>query len=193
MTYNELNDVRDPRKLRAFSHPARLRLIEELFLSGPATATELAERVGESPANCSWHLRQLARYGYVEEAGGGTGRQRPWRAVPAPQRWGVGDEEPDLAAAGDEASRVLLGREVTVMLDWLAGRRAEPPEWRDAGFATQSLAWLTADELRELHDEMNKLIMRHLDRVEDPAVRPPGSRPVRLVAWGVPARPTGAS
>jgi DNA-binding IclR family transcriptional regulator len=53
----------------------------------PATATQLAERVGESPANCSWHLRQLARYGFVEEAGGGTGREGPWRPVPGVCTW----------------------------------------------------------------------------------------------------------
>src|SRR2546423_11325721 len=88
----EHRELRDPRALRAMAHPVRLRLMEELLIRGPATATELAERVGENPANCSWHLRQLAKYGFVEEAGGGTGRQRPWQIVPKGQRWGGPDQ-----------------------------------------------------------------------------------------------------
>ena len=57
------------------AHPVRLRLLAELADLGQATATELAERTGESPANCSWHLRQLARYGFIEEAESGAGRR----------------------------------------------------------------------------------------------------------------------
>lgn len=65
--------------LRALTHPVRQRLLRALSRAGRATATQLAGQIGESPANCSWHLRQLARYGFVTEAGGGAGRQRPWR------------------------------------------------------------------------------------------------------------------
>ncbi len=73
-TTTPVRRMRDANMLRALAHPARIRLLEELALAGPMTATELAARVGESAANCSWHLRQLAKYGYVEEAGGGAGR-----------------------------------------------------------------------------------------------------------------------
>src|SRR3984893_15394384 len=55
--------IRDANTLRGLAHPVRIQLLEELALVGPMTATELAARVGESAANCSWHLRQLARYG----------------------------------------------------------------------------------------------------------------------------------
>jgi DNA-binding transcriptional ArsR family regulator len=184
----ETRVVRDPQALRAFAHPVRLRLLEELIIGGPATATELAERVGESPANCSWHLRQLARYEYVEEAGGGTGRQRPWQAVVRGQRGGQGDEEPELARAGDEASDVLFGREFEAMRAWQAVRRSEPSEWRDAAFASQSLGWLTPEELTQVEEEISEILLRYLNRAVDPAARPPGSRPIRFVAWGVPAR-----
>jgi DNA-binding transcriptional ArsR family regulator len=189
VTEFETRVVRDPQALRAFAHPVRLQLLEELLLAGPATATELAYRVGESAANCSWHLRQLARYGYVTEAGGGSGRRRPWRAVVRGQRWGRGEESPELARAGDEASGVLLGREYEALRAWQAARRAEPPEWRDAGFASQSLGWLTPEELSGVEEEINRILLRYLDRAADPAARPPGSRPIRFVAWGVPARP----
>ena len=81
-------EISDPRALRALTHPTRLALIEALGLHGPLTATEAAEHVGESPSSCSFHLRQLARYGFVEEAGGGTGRRRPWRMTTLGLSWG---------------------------------------------------------------------------------------------------------
>src|SRR5690606_21557592 len=64
-----IRKIRDARVLRAVAHPLRLGILDELLKDGPLTATELAERLGETPANCSWHLRQLARYGFIEEAG----------------------------------------------------------------------------------------------------------------------------
>src|SRR5436305_8556002 len=67
----------DPRALRAMAHPIRLSLIGVLRREGPLTATQAGELIGESSASCSFHLRQLAKYGLVEEAGGGRGRERP--------------------------------------------------------------------------------------------------------------------
>src|SRR5690242_3347027 len=118
-----IRDVRDPRVLRAVAHPLRLRLLEVIALRGPVTATELAEEVGESPANCSWHLRQLARYGFIVEAGGGHGRQRPWRLVPEGHRWGEGTETPELARAGDAAAEVIFDAEYQALRRWQASRR----------------------------------------------------------------------
>src|SRR5215469_2376054 len=110
--------ITDPQALRALAHPLRLQLLEELAISGPATATELGERVGESPANCSWHLRQLARYGFVEEAGGGVGRQRPWQVVPVVRTWGRSDHDAELNFAGDAAADMILDREVAALRAW---------------------------------------------------------------------------
>src|ERR1700678_1402201 len=75
----ELQTVSDARTMRALAHPVRIALIEVLMLGGAMTATEAGERIGESPTTCSFHLRQLAKYGLAEEAGGGRGRARPWR------------------------------------------------------------------------------------------------------------------
>src|ERR1051326_5509959 len=72
-------ELRDPQAFRALAHPLRLTLIELLTREGSLTATEAAELTGESPASCSFHFRQLAKYGFVEDAGGGHGRERPWR------------------------------------------------------------------------------------------------------------------
>ncbi|OKI66820.1 winged helix-turn-helix domain-containing protein [Micromonospora sp. CB01531] len=186
MAEQQPREITDVDTLRALAHPLRLRILDAVGLYGPLTATEVAERVGESPANCSWHLRQLARYGFVAEAGGGTGRQRPWRLVTDGHRWGEGEESPELARAGDAAAQILLDLEYRKLRDWMAVRRQQSPAWRDAGFFNQFIGWYTADELGELKEELRSLFGRRLDRLTDPAARPPGSRPVRLMAWGVP-------
>src|ERR1700691_3297884 len=69
----------DARRLRALTHPVRIALIGKLVLHGPLTAAAASELIGEPPSTCSFHFRQLAKYGVVEEAGGGKGRPKPWR------------------------------------------------------------------------------------------------------------------
>ncbi|GAA4904401.1 helix-turn-helix protein [Stackebrandtia albiflava] len=180
-----IRTIRDPAVLRAMAHPLRLRLIELLAVHGPATATRLAAQVGESPANCSWHLRQLAAGGYIEEAPGGTGRRRLWKFVETGHCYGGADDEPELAAAGQAAGAIQLEHEVDRLRHWRAARTDESPEWREAVFSTNSIAWLTADELAALNREVMDLYLRHIQRHFAPETRPAGSRPVRLVAWGI--------
>jgi DNA-binding transcriptional ArsR family regulator len=180
--------LQDARELRAMAHPLRVRILDLLFVDGPLTATDLSERLGESPANCSWHLRQLAKYGYVEETGGGTGRQRPWRPVLESRSWGGAVDEGELAAAGTALSEMMFRREIDERRAYQARFGSEPAEWQDAAFSSQSLAWLTVEELTALSGEIYRLFVRHIDRITDPAKRPEGARPVRLVGWASPAR-----
>jgi DNA-binding transcriptional ArsR family regulator len=182
-----LRELTDPQALRAMAHPLRLKLLEELALHGPATATELAERVGDSAPNCSWHLRQLAKYGFVEDSPGGHGRQRPWRFVPQGNRWGSSRDSAELAHAGDAVMEVLVDREVGELRAWQAHRRSEPAVWQDAAFGNQAVTWLTAEELEAVGSEIHQIVTRHMDRITDPSQRPEGARPIRLVAWGIPA------
>jgi DNA-binding transcriptional ArsR family regulator len=184
----EIRDLSDTGAMRALAHPGRVRLLEELMVTGPATATQLSERVGESPANCSWHLRQLARYGFVEEAGGGTGRQRPWRVVAEAHGWGEDDSDAELNVIGDGVADLLLDREVAALREWLRWRRTEDSRWRAASAVIHSVTWLTVEELTGFNAQVAELLNRYVDR-QDPARRPAGARPVRLTAWGVPARP----
>lgn len=187
----------DPDTLRALAHPLRLRLLETLAEHGPATATELAERVGESPSNCSWHLRQLGKHGFVASGTpSGRGRQRPWRLVP----WRIQlDEVTDfeLARATDAANDALLNRHLAARADWQARRRLEPEHWRDLGFTSQSIFWLTADEAAALKRDLEELVECYfkltVDRYDNPEARPEGSRPVRFVAWSAPGPEPTAS
>src|ERR671939_1979408 len=91
--------------MRALAHPTRLALLDHLHAAGQATATECAAAVGDSPSSCSYHLRALAKWGFVEEAEGGVGRERPWR--PTASRIEFGSE--GLESAG--LRHQLVGRQ----------------------------------------------------------------------------------
>jgi DNA-binding transcriptional ArsR family regulator len=189
--------VTEAAQLRALAHPLRQRLYEQLVLFGPLTATELAERVDDTPSNCSWHLRKLAAHGFAEEAPRGAGRQRPWQAATAGLRWqdDAGDE--DVRRAGDALSRMMLERELQRLHDARQRLPTDDEAWREAAETTQSLLWLTAEELAAVNDEVRRLLLSTVDRLEHPDRRPPGSRLCAFLAWGVPtydlADPTPAA
>jgi DNA-binding transcriptional ArsR family regulator len=127
----------DPTTLRALAHPVRLKLLEVLTGQGPLTATEAAERVGDSPSNCSWHLRQLARHGFVTEAEeGGTGRRRPWRIVPVPYAWSSDEGSPEFLAVSRELGDLMPHRTLERLRAYRGRAHAEPPEWREAAETT---------------------------------------------------------
>lgn len=188
-----VRQLRDPAELRALAHPVRLVILDLLVQLGPATATELAaELQTESPANCSWHLRQLARYGFVEEAGTGPGRTRRWRLIDEARVFGTGDEPPELARAVRAVQEVMLERQVRSLAAWRQAKASEPDEWRTAAVESESQVWLTADELAELYAEYGRILERYVrPRLarNDPGERPPGARMVRLVAWMFPTSP----
>lgn len=172
--------LRDPRALTAVAHPVRLGILELLTLEGAMTASQLADRLDETPANCSWHLRKLAEHELIEEAEGGTGRQRPWQMRRIGLSWGAGDAGRAERRAGDALSRVMLQRWVDRFLD--AAERAEG-EWREADTVTQTMGYLTASELEEVIRQVTEIIRGFEDRIEDVDQRPEGSRLVELVAF----------
>ncbi|NIK60099.1 winged helix-turn-helix domain-containing protein [Kribbella shirazensis] len=180
--------LNDPRELNALAHPVRMAIVELLSISGPLTATELADRLDETPANCSWHLRKLAQYGFVEEAEGGKGRQRPWQVPGLGFRWDTehGTASIEERRAAQALSDVMMGRAMERLRE--ANRRApkEPEEWREAQTGSEMVAWLTADELKEMNEAVGAVLRRYIERLTDPAQRPPGARLCEFVAWGVP-------
>src|SRR5580700_8533584 len=100
-------ELTDPQMMRALAHQARIAIWTYLGLHGPATATECAEIAGLSPSACSYHLRTLARYGFVEEdlASAADGRERPWRAR---NLYFTMEVAPDQPAATKVANRLLV-------------------------------------------------------------------------------------
>lgn len=184
MATPDIPTIDDPRAMRALAHPVRLDLLEALSVHGPLTATEAAALVGESPANCSWHLRQLAKYGFIEEDPSARGRQRPWRKTHAGMSWSESSPDPRSAAAARALTKVFVDREFRLVTEAMAA--PEHAGWADSTLAVQTISWLTADEARELGNEVLALLARHRDRVLDPALRPEGARPVRMLALGAP-------
>jgi DNA-binding transcriptional ArsR family regulator len=174
-------ELTDPRALRAVAHPIRLELIGLLRRSGPLTATQAAARIGESPASCSFHLRQLAKYGLVEEAGGGRGRERPWRATAIYTSWPAAGDDEDREEAAAMLSRVVVERYFEQALEWLERRRSEPPEWADVADVGDRILYVTPEELRELDERLDALLEPFRERLEDRAARPEGARPVNLI------------
>lgn len=177
----------DPRELQALAHPVRLGIMELLTVSGPLTATELADRLDETPANCSWHLRKLAEHAFVEEAGGGIGRQRPWQVRSIGLAWDDVDATPGELRAGRALEEMLLQRQVTRYQQARSQLHDDGDrEWADAAASTHHASWLTPDELDALNVEIRSVLERYADRLTDPAKRPEGSRLCELVAWGAP-------
>ncbi|MGY5885590.1 winged helix-turn-helix domain-containing protein [Modestobacter lacusdianchii] len=179
MTDDGRRHVRDPQAIRALAHPLRLALLEALSGEGTATATRCAELVGESVASCSFHLRTLERHGFIERAPG-IGREKPWRLTSTTQLIEPAQDAEGraVAAAVDE---FFLDQELGRLRAWSARRDAEEPPWRDATRMTGSTAWLTAEEVGELHEALAAVVEQFfVQRIGDPAGRPDGARPVRL-------------
>ena len=177
----------DPRMLRAYAHPVRLRLVGLLRSEGPLTATRAAELLGESSGTTSFHLRQLAKFGLVEEAGGGVGRQRPWRATAQFTGFPDIDDTPAMAAASVQLRGALAGRFHELVLDWIARRAGEPEQWQAAAPFSDYALWLTAPELAALGARIEELLLAYVDRSTDPAARPAGSRKVVYLNLAMPA------
>jgi predicted transcriptional regulator len=176
----------DPRALRAYAHPVRLALIGLLRSEGPLTATRAGELLGESSGTCSFHLRQLAKYGLVEEAGGGTGREKPWRATAQLTDVPTGTADPDLAAAGGQLRSVLARQHFARLTRWLNAMPAEPPRWQEAAHFGDRYLYVTADELTALNTDIQALVDSYLDRLTRPELRPPGARRVTYLQFAFP-------
>jgi predicted ArsR family transcriptional regulator len=171
----------DPRALRAYAHPVRMRLIGLLRTEGPLTATRAADLLGESSGTCSFHLRQLAKYGLVEEAEGGTGREKPWRATTTSTAWDTtGDSTPEMAAATSLLSTVVAEQYFEQLVRWLEARAGEPAEWQRAAMLGDRLLYVTPAELEELSGRMREMLDQYVERDLRPELRPADAR---LISW----------
>jgi len=184
---DNVRELTDARTLRALTHPVRIALIEALLLGGAMTATEVGERIGESPTTCSFHLRQLAKYGFVEEAGGGKGRSRPWRLSSVGMQSATAHDDPETEMAAGALVRMLRERQFARYRTWLETNKNFPRQWRDAAGSSESIIYLTAGELEELSQELLALLLpRFRERLTDPSRRPPGAVPVEFLMLAYP-------
>ena len=172
----------DPQMMRALAHQARIAIWMHLGLRGPATATECAEVAGLSPSACSYHLRTLARYGFVEEdrASATDGRERPWRARLLAFTM---EDGPGKSAAAQVASRLLVenmrASAEEIRVRYLSRQPEYPADWQTAAGELFSVAHVTAEELNQLRAQVLEVIAPYVRL--DPAERSPGALPVRVM------------
>ncbi|MEU5654782.1 helix-turn-helix domain-containing protein [Streptomyces sp. NPDC047737] len=162
----------DTRTLRGLAHPLRIRLLNTLREFGPATASGLAERLGESSGATSYHLRQLAAYGFVEDdPERGKGRERWWKAVHMGNTFNTSTflDHPDAEVRG--AVGVVLHEVATThaqeLNTWLGTMHEWPEEWRRAFDLSDFKLRLTPELSMELAEKMQELVNSYRGRVPE--------------------------
>ena len=185
-TGRSVTRLTDPRALRAYAHPVRLKLVALLRTEGPLTATRAGELLGESSGTCSFHLRQLAKYGLVEEAGGGTGREKPWRAITMFTSLPAVADSPELAAAAGLVGSALAERYFEHVRRWLDAVPDEPPEWQEAAQFGDFFLYVTAEELVSIGQQVRGMLEEYRERQLQPELRPDGARLVTFLRLAFP-------
>lgn len=179
--------ISDPQVMRALAHPARIAIMEYLNgREGGGTATECAEIAGLSPSATSYHLRELAKFGLVEQAPSrGDARERVWRAPNPSVMVDAGREAgPEARAAERALVEAHAARAMERTRDWLRRAGDEPAEWYDVALFNDALLLLTAEELAEVNEAVLALLRPYHPRRRTDA--PPGARTVAVQYRTVP-------
>ncbi|TDC52191.1 ArsR family transcriptional regulator [Actinomadura sp. KC345] len=160
--------VTDPQQVRLLAHPLRRR-IAEIMRRGPVSSTTLARELGQSTGSTSYHLRQLARHGFVEEAPElARGRERWWRAIPADRRLPVYSEQsPEMREAVEDMTRMELANELEALTCFQEERDAMGP-WADALLFSFSTITLAPEQVRPFFEEYIALLYRYKRDDDEP-------------------------
>jgi DNA-binding transcriptional ArsR family regulator len=178
--------ISDPKAIRALAHPLRLDLLELLGAGGPATAAQCGRVLGVSQASCSFHLRQLAKYGLVKDAGPGSDRRE--------RRWQVPDERLTVRIADSsdvvvrrQLERLVVEREVQAILDYSQRPDGASPEWQHKAGITTAMAVISPEEAADIKEKWIALLAPYLARTQSsgPELQP-GQRPVRYFMAATP-------
>lgn len=176
--YRELDLV----ALQGLAHPLRARILDELAMYGPLTASRIGERLGESSGATSYHLRQLEKHGFVREVvGHGTARERWWERIPGgittdPRHYPPGSPE---RLASELVTNEWMRTRETALHEFHAHAEAMlPREWADAAVENTANLALTLDELTELGRELEEVVERCF--AAHKATPSPGAQPVQI-------------
>jgi DNA-binding transcriptional ArsR family regulator len=170
--------------LRTLGHPTRLRILARLQLEGASTATECAAEVGESASACSYHLRTLAKHGFVEETETSDGRERRWRPRVLSVDFAAGaDADEEFQAASALARAALLELSDGNVREYLEQERSFSSAWREAAAFLHTTIVATPSELTELTHAIQQLLADYAPSARKP---PRGARTVTVSVRGVP-------
>lgn len=152
--------ITDPKVMRALAHPARIAIIEHLGSTGAVvTATECAGLVGLSPSATSYHLRELAKIGLVEQAPSrGDARERVWRSTSSGFSVDGDLDEPETRASQQALVDVYLNRDFARLRNYLARVHEESKDWQDASTLMGPMLLLTAAELTEVTRRVKEVL-----------------------------------
>lgn len=176
----------NPVALRALAHPARQRLVAEMYAGSVLTATEAAELVGLTPSAVSHHLRALAKYGLAERAEPTSdGRERPWRAAGSELSLGIPSGSASIRAL-QAVTRTAITAAAAELDALLEGRVGEP--WKGHRGISREALWLTREETAELGESLNALLERFV-RGRHAGNHPPGSRRTEFTVLFLPLEP----
>ncbi|MGW4241692.1 helix-turn-helix domain-containing protein [Nocardia sp. NPDC004722] len=152
--------ITDVAVLRLLAHPLRRR-IEEQLRAGPVNATSLAQALGENTGLTSYHLRQLAKYGFAEEVPElSTGKERWWRAVPRDRRFPrYSGQTEEMRTASAEIARQHLA-EVCELYESFERHADEMGSWADAFTYSRSTIRVDQARFEEFFEEYIALVKR---------------------------------
>ncbi|MFE4048002.1 ArsR/SmtB family transcription factor [Streptomyces sp. YIM B13518] len=180
----------DARSLRGLAHPLRMQLLNVLRRNGPATASQLAAKLGESSGATSYHLRRLAAHGFVEDAPErGKGRERWWKATHEGVRFDetlLEDRSPDVRGAVDLLLHEVANQHTRELATWLGTRGDWPEEWRRVSDMSDWTLRLTPELADELVHKMHDLVEGYRVRALDEAT--PDAEQVRVHTHVIPSR-----
>ncbi|MEW2295960.1 winged helix-turn-helix domain-containing protein [Streptomyces sp. NPDC006743] len=172
----------DARSLRGLAHPLRMQLLTALRHGGPATASRLAEKLGESSGATSYHLRQLAAHGFVEDAPGhGKGRERWWQAADGGVSFDeqlLKDPDPAVRGAADLFLHEIANQHTRELATWIAGKNTWSEPWTSASDMSDWTLHLTPDLALDLIEKMHALVESY--RALAPAEGTPEREQVRV-------------
>ncbi|MEU6242132.1 helix-turn-helix domain-containing protein [Streptomyces sp. NPDC047024] len=182
-----LREIADLATLKALSHPRRYQIFQQLSLLGSATSATLARELGLNTGATSYHLRELARHGFIEEVpkdAQAHGRERWWRVVPADLRFPERSRQSaEIRPVIDEMNRRAYAADVE-LFEQLRQQSDNLAEWADAFLYSRGSMRLTLDELRSFFEEYIALINRY-KRTGDEV--PDGTRTVLTRFFAFPA------
>jgi DNA-binding transcriptional ArsR family regulator len=181
------HEVRDVEALRVLAHPMRQRILRYLRQAGPATSTTLARNLGENSGIMSYHLRQLAEYGFVQEVPGrGQGRERWWQ-VPPEGLWIPREGlSPEAQAEASGLRPPSLAEDLEGFERFRAARGAMGEWGRGTWIVMRTRLTLTREEAAQLIADQQELIGRYRREAGDV---PAGARTMVLGFLAYPEAP----
>jgi predicted ArsR family transcriptional regulator len=164
--------LHDPRVLRAIAHPVRSRILTELGATGSMRAADIAARLGIPANQASFHLRQLAKFGLIEEdtAAARDKRDRVWRPTEA-GGFDVSIGEMEKTPGGQAAATVFRRSKEAWTHQLVAQAYGDDRSLGTHRSVTEQAVRLTKTEAsaltEQLADVVDKWRMRNQDSGED--------------------------